>query len=158
MSSGSSVPEVVNVRCCGLDVHKETVVACVRVSRDGGRADHAVRTFATTTKGLLELGDWLAERRVTVAAMESTGVHWKPVWNLLEGRANADGRPVALMLVPVRLRSGSPGTSRTCPGGRPTCGTASGSPSSRRPGCSRPASCPTGRGGSCGTRRGSGPS
>jgi transposase len=57
------VGEEVNVRCCGLDVHKDTVVACVRVTREGSRADHVVRTFATTTKGLLALGDWLAERR-----------------------------------------------------------------------------------------------
>ena len=60
-------------RCARLDVHKDTVVACVRVVRRGG-VHHEVRTFATTTKGLLELGDWLNEHGCTHVAMESTGV------------------------------------------------------------------------------------
>ena len=71
---------LVNARCCGIDVHKETVVACVRSAGPGGRSTSDVRTFGTTTRGLLELGDWLAERRVTAVAMEGTGVYWKPVW------------------------------------------------------------------------------
>lgn len=62
---------VVNARCCGLDVHKETVVACVRRLGPDGKVDHQVRTFTTTTRGLLELGDWLAREGVTSAAMES---------------------------------------------------------------------------------------
>lgn len=70
--------EVIHPCCCGLDVHKDTVVACVRTSGPGG-VDEQVRTFNTTTAGLLELGDWLTERRATIAAMESTGVYWKPV-------------------------------------------------------------------------------
>jgi len=112
---------VVHARCCGIDVHKETVVACVRLAAEpDGKPTNDVRTFGTTTRALVELGDWLAERRVTAVAMESTSVYWKPVWNLLEGRATADGEPITLMLVPVRLRSGSPGTPRTCRGGRPT--------------------------------------
>ena len=83
-------------RCCaGLDVHKETVVACVRRVKDDGAVDEQVRTFATTTAGLLELGDWLCGQGVTIAAMESTGVYWKPVWNLLEGQ-------LELMLVNAR--------------------------------------------------------
>lgn len=77
--------EVIYSRCCGLDVHKDTVVACVRRTAQEGRPDEQVRTFATTTAGILELGDWLRESQVTIAAMESTGVYWKPVWNLLEG-------------------------------------------------------------------------
>jgi transposase len=74
-------------RCCaGLDVHKETVVACVRrVSRDG-RVTKEVRTFSTMTRELLRLGDWLEEQHVSHVAMESTGVYWKPVYNLLEDR------------------------------------------------------------------------
>lgn len=73
-------------RCVvGLDVHKQTVMACVR-QRQGSRELESVREFETSTRGLLELGDWLAEQSVTIAAMESTGVYWKPVWNLLEGR------------------------------------------------------------------------
>jgi transposase len=70
--------------CAGLDVHKETVVACVRQIR-GGQVHQEVRTFRTETSGLLALADWLTDAGVTHAAMESTGVYWKPVWNILEG-------------------------------------------------------------------------
>jgi transposase len=69
-----------------LDVHKETVVACVRRLSSGGRVTKQVRTFATMTTGLLALGDWLTAEGVTHAAMESTGTYWKPVYHLLEGR------------------------------------------------------------------------
>ena len=72
------------LHCAGLDIHKDTVVVCVR--HGGPSPQEVVRTFATTTAALLELGDWLAAEGVTHAAMESTGVYWKPVWNLLEGR------------------------------------------------------------------------
>jgi transposase len=77
--------EVVYPRCCGLDVHKQTVVAC-RIGL--GAADQPVRevrTFGTMTAELLALADWLTEGEVTHVAMESTGVYWKPVYNLLEG-------------------------------------------------------------------------
>jgi transposase len=70
--------------CAGLDVHKETVVACVRTV-SGGKAHQEIRTSRTETSGLLALADWLTDAGVTHAAMESTGVYWKPVWNLLEG-------------------------------------------------------------------------
>ena len=93
--------EVLHACCCGLDVHKDTVVACVRRTA-GGAVDEEVRTFATTTAGVLQLGDWLVERGVTVAAMESTGVYWKPVWNLLEGR-------LEVMLVNARDIKQAPG-------------------------------------------------
>ena len=69
--------------CAGLDVHQETIVACVRVAR-GSRVRAEVRTFEATTKGLLALSDWLSENEVTHVAMESTGVYWKPVWHVLE--------------------------------------------------------------------------
>jgi transposase len=75
--------EVMFARCAGLDVHKDTVVACVRVA-EGGKVDHEVRTFGTTTRELLALCDWLASRGSTHVAMESTGVYWKPVWHILE--------------------------------------------------------------------------
>lgn len=75
--------ELIYERCAGLDVHKENVVACVRVAARGG-ATREVETFSTTTKGLLRLGDWLLEHGVTHAVMESTGVYWKPVWHVLE--------------------------------------------------------------------------
>lgn len=94
--------EVIHRCCAGLDVHKETVVACVRCIRPDGGIDESVRTFATTTAGLLELGDWLIDRQATIAAMESTGVYWKPVWNLLESR-------LELMLVNAREVKQLPG-------------------------------------------------
>jgi transposase len=72
-------------RCCGLDVHKATVSACVRVTpRPGGKIEQEVRTFATLTAELLALRDWLTEQRVTHVAMEATGVYWKPVYYVLE--------------------------------------------------------------------------
>jgi|ERR1035437_1620275 transposase len=76
--------EVIHERCAGLDVHKETVVACVRVREGGGEVRREVRRFATTTRGLLELADWLRAAGCTHAAMEATGVYWKPVWHVLE--------------------------------------------------------------------------
>lgn len=74
--------EVMYPRCAGLDVHKETVVACVRIA-SGGEASPSVRTFTTTTAGLIELGEWLEENGCTHVAMEATGVYWKPVWQVL---------------------------------------------------------------------------
>jgi transposase len=74
-------------RCCaGLGVHKETVQACVRRVSEGGQVRTETRLFGTMTRDILALGDWLAEWQVTHVAMESTGVFWKPIWNLLEGR------------------------------------------------------------------------
>jgi transposase len=74
--------EVMYPNCAGLDVHKETVVACVRLAA-GNEASQLVRTFATTTAGLIELGEWLEENGCTHVAMEATGVYWKPVWQVL---------------------------------------------------------------------------
>ena len=71
--------EILYSRCCGLDVHQKTIVACVRTPEG-----KETRTFKTMTAGLLEFADWLAAKGVTHVAMESTGVYWKPVYNLLE--------------------------------------------------------------------------
>src|SRR5712664_4769500 len=71
--------EVVYECCCGLDVHAKTVVACLVTK---GRKE--IRTFATMTDELLQLGDWLSSVGCTHVAIESTGVYWKPVFNLLE--------------------------------------------------------------------------
>jgi transposase len=71
-------------RCCGLDVHKETIAACVRIGGRSGRAVQHVQTFRTTAADLLTLSDWLASPGVTHVAMESTGVYWKPVFYALE--------------------------------------------------------------------------
>jgi transposase len=77
--------EVVYERCAGLDVHKKTVVACRITPRRERGWQQDMRTFGTMTGDLLELADWLREGGVTHVAMESTGVYWKPVFNILEG-------------------------------------------------------------------------
>jgi transposase len=71
-------------RCAGLDVHKQTIVACARVPDGRGGRQHAVHTFGTTTEALLALRDWLLAQGVTHVALESTGVYWKPVYYILE--------------------------------------------------------------------------
>lgn len=71
-------------RCAGLDIHKRTVAACVRWMEDG-EARQEVRSFGTMTGDLLALHDWLSEHGVRAVAMESTGVYWKPIFNVLEG-------------------------------------------------------------------------
>ena len=90
-------------RCCaGLDVHKETVAACVRRVDSAGRVRKEVRTFGTTTSELLKLLDWLSAEGAQAAAMESTGVFWKPIWNILEGS-------LTLILVNARHIKNVPG-------------------------------------------------
>src|SRR5262245_23982851 len=76
--------EVLHPRCAGLDVHKDVVVACVRCVSEPEHRE--VRSFGTTTRALFELADWLEMYHVTHVAMEATGVYWKPVWHVLEGR------------------------------------------------------------------------
>ena len=76
--------EVMHARCCGIDVHKESVVACLRL-QEGRRAKTDVRQFGTTTAELLRLHEWLAHAACTHVGMESTSVYWRPVFNLLEG-------------------------------------------------------------------------
>lgn len=71
-------------RRCGLDVHKASLSACVRVRGRGGKVTEELRTFGTTGEELLALRDWLLERSVTQVAMEATGVYWKPVYYLLD--------------------------------------------------------------------------
>src|SRR6059036_2979494 len=73
-------------RCAGLDVHKDTVAATVRVPGEDGQRLQETRTFPTTTRGLLTLADWLASYGVTLVGMESTGCYWKPVYDVLEER------------------------------------------------------------------------
>jgi len=70
--------------CAGLDVHQETVVACVTFGPLEHKPKKEIRTFGTTTPELLTLTDWLEERKCSHVAMESTGIYWKPVWNILE--------------------------------------------------------------------------
>lgn len=76
--------QIVLDRCCGLDVHQATVVACVLVGEVGKKAQKHTRTFKTVLSGLEELRDWLLEFGVTYVAMESTGIFWKPVYAVRE--------------------------------------------------------------------------
>jgi transposase len=71
-------------RVCGLDVHKETIVACVRVVDDRGKPKREVRTFPAHLRGLMELRAWLLESSVEAVAMEGTGIYWRPVYAVLE--------------------------------------------------------------------------
>src|SRR5438874_127234 len=75
--------EVVYPCCCGLDVHKKSITACVLWAEAKGKSRKEKRRFGTFTHDLLQLADWLGESGVTHVAMESTGVYWKPVWNIL---------------------------------------------------------------------------
>lgn len=75
--------EVLYPRCAGLDVHAGSVTACARIASDA-QVTYDHHTVPTTTRGLLELAEWLAARDVTHVAMEATGVYWKPVWHVLE--------------------------------------------------------------------------
>ncbi len=93
--------ELVHRRCAGLDVHKEEVVAGVRVV-ERGRLEQVTERFGTTTQELLRLGDWLEGWRIRDVVMEATGVYWKPVWHILEER-------FALVLVNARDARNRPG-------------------------------------------------
>src|SRR3990170_1260154 len=78
--------EILHQRCCGLDVHKKTVVACLLTPGPRGQPNKETRTFSTMTADLLAMADWLEHAGCTHVAMESTGSYWKPVYNLLEDR------------------------------------------------------------------------
>ena len=122
-------------RCAGLDVHRDSVAACVRVPGPRAEREQHVRTFGTTGAGLLLLRDWLQAHGVTDVAMESTGVYWKPVFYVLE-------ETVTCLLVDPPISSKSPA-------GRPTCWIASGSRNCWSTGCCGAASCLPPRFGSC---------
>ena len=93
--------QLLYARCAGLDVHSRQVVACVRiVAKETVTYEHL--SVSTTTRGLLELADWLSGHEVTHVAMEATGVYWKPVWHLLEGQ-------VALLLANAQHVRNVPG-------------------------------------------------
>ncbi len=80
--------EPIYTSCCGLDVHKKNIQACVRRIGKDGKIQQEVRPFGTMTQDILALADWLSQKEVTHVAMESTGVYWKPIYNILEGRFN----------------------------------------------------------------------
>jgi len=74
--------QILYSRCCGIDVHKDSVTVCVRVYAGKPEPDVRKREFATHLKALLDLKMWLLAQKVTHVAMESTGVYWKPVWQV----------------------------------------------------------------------------
>lgn len=74
--------QIVHERCCGLDVHKKSVVACILITCEDGTVQREVRTYATMTADLLMLRDWLESLDVRQVAMESTGVFWHPIYNI----------------------------------------------------------------------------
>ena len=93
--------EVLYPRCCGLDVHKASITACILTAQSGKPLKH-IRRFGCTTRELRELAAWLQEFDVEHVAMESTGVYWKPVWNVLESH---------FQIVPVNAQHIKPGSS-----------------------------------------------
>lgn len=94
--------EVMYERCCGLDIHKQSVAACLITPGPAGQRQKEIRSFGTMTADLLALGDWLEAGGCTHLAMESTGVYWKPIYNLLEDR-------FTLLLVNARHVKALPG-------------------------------------------------
>jgi transposase len=79
--------QIIHERCCGLDVHKKSVVACILITHEDGTAQREIRTYATMTADLLMLRDWLESLDIQQVAMESTGVFWHPIYNILEDEA-----------------------------------------------------------------------
>lgn len=78
--------QAIHPRWCGLDFHTKSAVACFMATDAAGLVQKQTRSFGTTVRELLSLGDWLSELACQVVVMESTGVYWKPVYNLLEGQ------------------------------------------------------------------------
>lgn len=85
--------QIVHERCCGLDVHKKNVVACILITHEDGTVQREIRTYTTMTADLLMLRDWLESLDVPQVAMESTGVFWQPIYNILED----EGRTILLV-------------------------------------------------------------
>jgi len=77
--------QIIYEYCAGIDIHKKMVVVCLIMLNAAGQRVKEIRSFRTTTAGLLELRDWLQTAGCTHVAMEATGVYWRPIWNLLEG-------------------------------------------------------------------------
>lgn len=91
--------QVIYKRCVGADVHKKTVVVCVLITREDGTVEKHIRTFSTMTADLLALDEWLRGLQVEYVVMESTGVFWHPIYNLLE-----EGRTI-LLVNPQHMRA-----------------------------------------------------
>jgi transposase len=79
------VMEAIVERCCGIDVHKKNVVVCLAIGKPNEKPRTIVKTFSSMTRDLLACRDWLVSEGCTQAVVESTGVYWKPVFNIMEG-------------------------------------------------------------------------
>jgi transposase len=102
----TTIVTVLHPICCGLDVHKEFVTACLMTTQSDGQGTSVLETFGTFTEDLIRLRDWLLEHECAVVALESTGVYWRPVHNILEG----------YLMVVLSMHA----TSRISPAARPT--------------------------------------
>jgi len=91
--------DVMVERVAGLDVHKDTVVACVLTGPPLGPVTRALRVFGTTTRALLDLQEWLDEHAVTDVVMEATGIYWRPVFNVLQHESATVEEPTGLKLI-----------------------------------------------------------
>ncbi|MBF0477274.1 MAG: transposase [Deltaproteobacteria bacterium] len=83
--NSAKVFQVVNPICCGLDIHKVMISACLLYTDESGKAQEELREFGTITDDLINLREWLLERGCPIVAMESTGIYWRPIHNVLEG-------------------------------------------------------------------------
>lgn len=92
---------VIHHRCAGLDVHRDRIAVCVRI-RSGGKDEEQHEVFGSFTGDLKKMADWLRERKVRHVAMESTGVYWIPVWNVLERHRH---RFPLLLVNPAQVRA-----------------------------------------------------
>ena len=107
--------DVLHAACCGLDVHKQTVVACLLRTDAGGRRRKEVRTFGTATEALLALGDWLGAAGCTHVAMESTGVYVRRITARAippTRRTGSEGKSVGQRLTQRRKPTGTPACRR----------------------------------------------
>lgn len=84
-SEDTQIVRVLHPICCGLDVHKKSISACFLTVDAEGNDETEIREFAAFTKDLIELRNWLVEKECPIVAMESTGVYWRPVHNVVEG-------------------------------------------------------------------------
>jgi len=118
-------------RCAGIDIGKDTLVACVRTPGPDGRGRaKRTRTFTTFTTSVEAMAEWFTEQGVTAIVMEATGSYWKPVWYLLEDHPGWE-----LMLVNAHHV-------KILPAASPTCSTRSSWPSCSNTGCCAAVSCP----------------
>jgi transposase len=107
---------IVYQRCCGMDVHKDSVTACVLLIDEYGEWRSEKRKFRTMTRDLREMSAWLASLEVEAIAMEASGVYWKPVWNILEAE-----NKFHLLLVNAHHIKQVPGTKNGPEGQRVDC-------------------------------------